>query len=697
MDFKKFKQAIARQFGKMSERELFRVTVDKDLMWKTYLESFPAGTNPLFRERSEHDCSCCRQFVRAVGDVVTIIDGKLVSVWDVTVDEPGYQAVTEKMRELIYSHPIENIFLHFEATAGTDKNFEDLTDGVKTWEHFFVHVPPKFVKKNAEQGPVLSDARAKHDVLLRGLKEITLESVDTILELIAQNSLYRGEEKKALVQAFKKLKGEFDSIPFTNEVDYTASEDLFAWSKVSSKEAWVCGFRNDVVGTLAVDISEGKDLELAVKAWETKMAPANYKRPTALVTKAQIEQAKKTVEELGLTSALERRYASLSDVPINDVLFADRSAKKLMGGGVFDDLAPTKSAGAKSFDKVEEVNIEKFIADILPKATSLELMVENRHEANLVSLVAPADPTARQLFKWPNGFSWSYNGDIADSEMRRAVVARGGSVTGVFRFTHMWNYGKRNASLMDLHVFMPGSKASPENGVHDNYGNEERVGWNHRKHTRSGGVQDVDYTAAAPEGYVPVENITFPDLSRMPEGKYVCKIHNWQLRQPTQGGFKAEIEFGGTVYQYEVDRPLKHKEWVTVAEVTLKNGVFTIEHHLPVGSAPKTVWNVQTEHFHKVNVVCLSPNHWGGQGVGNKHYFFMLDQCRNDGTARGFFNEFLRGDLEQHRKVLEMVGAKMKTEKSNDQLSGLGFSSTQRNSALCKVKGASTRTIRITF
>ena len=75
----------------------------------------------------------------------------------------------------------------------------------------------------------------------------------------------------------------------------------------------------------------------------------------------------------------------------------------------------------------------------------------------------------------------------------------------------------------------------------------------------------------------------------------------------------------------------------------------------------------------------------------------MLEDCINDGKARGFFNEFLTAELDQHRKVFEIVGSKMKAEDSPNQMSGLGFSSTQRNSVMCRVKGNFTRTIKITF
>ena len=93
----------------------------------------------------------------------------------------------------------------------------------------------------------------------------------------------------------------------------------------------------------------------------------------------------------------------------------------------------------------------------------------------------------------------------------------------------------------------------------------------------------------------------------------------------------------------------------------------------------------------------FSPNYWDDRTVGNKHYFFMLDGCLNEDKARGFFNEFLIEELNTHRKVFEVVGSKMKTEESTNQLSGLGFSSTQRNYILARVKGSFSRTIKITF
>lgn len=686
MEFRHLKQSVGKQFAMMAKHELFRTKAGKDFMWQNYLAAFPSGTDPTFRKRSQHDCACCRHFIRAVGDVVAVIDGKLVSIWDGTCEDPTYDVVSKKMSEVVKAFPIEDVFLHIEATAGTDKTFEDATAGVKAWDHFFVQIPngqrgstKNFVCKGADIGGRLGETRARHDVLLRSLKEITVESVDTVLELIDQASLYRGEEKKPLLQAFSKMQETFSKLR-TDE-----AKDNFAWSEVNGPNKFICGIRNDVIGTLLVDLSEGVPMESAVASFENKMSGTNYKRPTALVTKAMIEKAKKKVEELGLTSALERRYATLADLTTDDIIFANRDAKKVMGS-VFDELTATAPTNPKTFDKVEEVPVEKFIADILPKATSLEIMVENRLTPNLVSLVAPLDQTARPLFKWPNPFSWSYTGDVTDS-IKERVKQAGGNVTGDVCCRLAWP----NGDDLDFHMEEPG-------GAHIYYASQyraDRGGFGAK--SPCGGQLDVDMVSGGTPQKPSVENIFYERLSTMKDGKYRLYVHGFTRRATNDLGFDVEIDLLGTVYRFSSPKSPGQGQNIEVATIEKKGNDIKVVESLPSTQATKTTWGLNTQAFHKVNVLCLSPNYWAGNSIGNKHYFFMLDGCRNDGKARGFYNEFLRGDLEQDRKVFEMVGSKMKTDESNEQLSGLGFSSTARNSVLCKVKGAFTRTIKITF
>ena len=81
MNFRQLKTAVQRQFNDMKDEPLFRVDIDKDKIWELYLKSFPEGMNPMFRKRTEHDCSCCRAFIKNIGGLVAIKNGALVSIW----------------------------------------------------------------------------------------------------------------------------------------------------------------------------------------------------------------------------------------------------------------------------------------------------------------------------------------------------------------------------------------------------------------------------------------------------------------------------------------------------------------------------------------------------------------------------------------------------------------------------------------
>lgn len=677
MEFTKFRNAMQSHMKKMLDGQnvLFVTDIDKDKLWNMYLDSFPAGINEVFRARREYDCSCCRSFIKAFGNVVAIKDNKVISIWDFIVGDNKYQPVIDALSAYIHSVPISGVFITKESKFGTVKNHEQLEDGtVRTWDHLYIELPKKFVlKSNETVGTVAGELNSTKAVFQRSLEEISKDSLESVLDIIGQNSLYKGEEWKAVLEKFLTLHNEYKGLK-------PSLKENFCWKKSQEVGGVIGKIRNHSIGVLLTDITNGIDIDEAVRRYERIVAPTNYKRPKAIFTEKMINQAEQTITELGYTNSTGRKFAIADDVAINNVLFSDKDVIKL-SNSVFDELRQESVVSPKAFGKIEEISIDRFITDVLPRTSKIEVLFENRHLPNLVSLIAPKNPDSPTMFKWNNGFSWAYNGNISDS-MKQRVKNAGGNVDGVLRFSLQWNENLDNDNDFDAHCIEP-------NGNRIYFGNKKV------KH-RSSGVLDVDIMT--PNGKIAVENITWTDKNRMGEGKYEFYVHNYSHRGG-RSGFSAEIEYEGQIYSYSYNKELRHREFVPVAFIDFnkETGIKFIK-TLDNSVSSRQEWGINTNNFHVVSVCMYSPNYWDLQTrIGNKHYFFMIKDCVNSTRPNGFFNEFLKEELLEHKRVFEALGGKMKVENSQDQLSGLGFSSTQRNSIICRVSGHITRTIKITF
>lgn len=681
MNFVNFASMVTSQIQKMEMTgELYYVDIDGDTLWDTYLNSFPEGANPLYKTSTEHDCNCCKQFIKAVGKVVAI-DSNLqtMTIWDMAIDrpivDPEYKIVATAMKNAVVNLSIVNKFRYFQAKVGMKENYSEDENGIHTFNHFYHTLNNKFVMRDS--GRVLSDSRANFDVLKRSCTDITVDSIETVLDLISQNSLYRGEEHKANLRSFLTINNTYNTMS-------DQLKDNYIWSIIDNNTA-ISRINNSAIGTLLNDLSKGKDIDVAVSAFERIVAPSNYKRPKALVTQKQIDLAKKKIIELGLESALRRRYANLQDISVNDILYVNRNvANQLKESDIFGGVTATVKGNVANYDKVEKISIDKFISDVLPNVQSMQVLFEYKHTSNLVSLIAPTDPNGGKLLKWGNEFSWSYNGNVTDS-IKQRVVDAGGNINADVCIRLSWF----NTDDLDLHVIEPN-------------GNE--IMYNKKVNNNENGQLDVDMNAGGKLTNKPVENIYFSKYEKMIEGKYTVKVHQFQNRENINGGFVVEFESGNLRKMYRHENNLKHKETVKVLvfEYTHKNGIKIIS-SINGYDETKIEWGISTNVFHDVNVMMLSPNYWESatnnrtEYVGNKHYFFMLKDCKNNGTSRGLYNEFLRNDLNDHRKVIELVGNKLKVENTEKQLSGLGFSSTIANELVVKVTGKFTRVLKVIF
>ncbi len=661
--FDKFVALVRQRYDSLAEQgELFQVQ-KKDKLWRVYLQSFPAGTNPVYKARAEYDCQHCRRFVQNLGAVVSLKDGEVDTVWRVDDAPYPFNIVASACDAFVRSQAVAGVFRSRERHYGVAVSRSLSAQGqVLTWPHLHGEVFERhFSRAEGIAQGTAADAAA---ILGRGLEGLTVEALDAIIAIISEDptAIYRGAEFIGSLRAFRALKHRYDALD-------TTCRARFVWEHVNSP---VARFKNTVIGTLIQDISGGVEVDRAIKAFEAKVAPHNYQRPKALITKKMIEEAMKTIDDLGLRTSLERRHAKLSDVSVNDVLFVDRDVRPHMRDAMMDSLLKHVAPKPVDAEQLTTVSIADFMRDVVPRITSMEALVEDRHMKNLMSVTAPTHDDTPKLFQWDNDFSWSYYGNLADSDIKARVKAAGGNVTAPFRVSLAWF----NGDDLDIHVHEP-------TGDHIYFGNKQ-------------GKLDVDMNAHTVVRE-PVENVCW---QRPQDGVYRVVIHNYRRRESIDPGFELELECNGQVRRFHYPHTVGDKVHVPALIITLAQGEIA---SLEVGkdvlpkSAAREVWGVQSQAFCKVATVMRSPNHWHGKTQGNEHYFFILSGCANPDPVRCIYNEYLRRELQPHRKVFEVLGAKMMAPYAQEQLSGLGFSATQKDNVTIRVRGELNRLYNVQF
>lgn len=706
----RFTKKVQAQFDEMCKTEkLFRVNLSGQEVWDLYLNSFTKEENPIFRspESSTYNCNHCKNFIRRYGNIVAIDEEyNIVTMFDVDGDDE-FKGVVKALTKAIKSAKVTEVFfetfaelnsLPYESCSksnkvfrlGVDKNEKQYTkeeaelygvvkpQEIRRFNHLHLSLPKLFVDTTGSSvESIMGNFRDSKTVFARAMEEISLDTLKLVKDLIIQGSLLNGDAHLHKIEQIVPLKAEYDDIP-------KKKRDNWCW--VKSYKLPFAKFKNELIGVLCSELSEGEELNKACELWNKRVDPANYMKAKAPITKKQIEEAKAFVEENGFAESFDRRFATIEDVKLSEIKHINKGVKDnlIKSVSIFDNVKSTSTRHKRSeFDGVEEVSIEKFMADILPNCSSVEAYFKNSHKGNLVSLTTAKNPDSKPIFKWTNNYSWTFNGNLAGkSEIKEAVKSAGGKIDGVLRFSITWNEGGKEILDFDAHALEP-------DGREINFSTHKTE----RCKTRMSGYLDVDMIRPTGLG---VENIVWDVASAMQDGRYKFWIKNFD--GGNNKGFKAEIEFNGEIYTYEYNSPLSYKQDIHVAEVTLNKGEFDIKHLIPESTvSSKEVYGIETNQFYKVNLICLSPNHWDDNKIGNKHYLFMLEGCKCPTSIRSFHNENLIPELLTHRKVMEVLGATNHIEPTDKQLSGLGFNATVKDELIVRIQGTHKRMLKIKF
>lgn len=714
---KSFNEKIQKKFDEMSKAgKLFRVALTGQQIWDMYLGSFSKENDPVFRDPTStvHNCNHCKNFIHRYGNIVGIDENyNIVTMFDVQADAE-FEATAKVMAAAIKSSKITEVFfetfnelnsLPYEACTksstvfqlGVASNPKRYTkeeaekygvvkyNEIRTFNHFHLHIPSAFVDMSGSSVEALMGTyRDAKNVFQRAMQEISLDTLKLVRDLINQGSLLDGTTHLFKIEQFILLKEEYDNPQNTLKNLSKHEEDNWCW--VKSYNLPLAKFKNELIGVLCSELSEGEELNKACQNWNKRVDPVNYMKTVAPITKKQIEEAKLFVEENGYVESFNRRFANIDDIKVSEILHSNVGDGKIKEVSIFDGVKSTSTRHKRNeFDGVEEVTIDKFMKDILPTCSAIEAFLTNAQVGNLVSLTTANKNDSKPIFKWSNNYSWTFNGNLAGkSQIKEAVKSRGGKTEGIVNIRLAF---PNTTSDYDLHVTEPS-------------GNEIYY-MNRRDMQSSSGMLDLDAQGA--DGNFPadkrVENIIYTNEQKMPNGNYRVYVHNYSTND-NNFGFVIEVEIDGEVTTFNYNSIIRTGAKVDVCLIKKAANGFEISPILPVGdsnSISREIYGLETNQFHKVNLVCLSPNHWGENNVGNKHYFFMLDGCKSPVSIRSFHNENLLPELAAHRKVLEVLGATNMIEPADRQLSGLGFNSTVRDEVILRLQGSHKRVIKLKF
>lgn len=708
---KDFNKKVQAKFLEMSKTgKLFRVELTGQQIWDLYLASFSKENDPIFRDpnSSSHNCNHCKNFIRRYGNIVSIDENYVVTTMFNVIAIDEFENTAKVLTEAIKSSKVTEVFfetfnelnsLPYEACSksstqfqlGVAKNPKRYTKEeaekfgvvkpyeIRVFNHIHLFIDKQFVDSTGNSvESIMGNYRDAKNVFQRAMETISLDTLRLVKDLINQGSLLDGTTHLFKIEQIIPLKEEYDNLP-ANQRDN--------WCWVKSFKLPFAKFRNELIGVLCSELSEGEELNKACQSWNKRVDPANYMKASAPITKKQIKEAKLFVEENGYTESFDRRFATIDDIKVSEILHSNVGKGEIKSVSIFDGVKSNSTRHKRNeFDGVEEVTIDKFMKDILPGCTSIEAFLKNTHEGNLVSLTTANDSESKPIFKWSNNYSWTFNGNLAGkSQIKDAVKSRGGNVNGAMRVTLSF---PDTTDDYDLHMFEP-------NGVHIDFGSL-------RQKFPSSGMLDLD--AQGRDGHQSpdnrVENIIYTDKNSMPKGEYSPMVHNYSGRG-LKSIFFMEIELDGDVTVLKLKEG-KNVNQIQIGKIKFDGSNFELIPSVDMEiidskSISKEIYGLETNQFHKVNLVCLSPNHWGENNVGNRHYLFMLDACKSPTSVRSFHNENLLPELAAHRKVLEVLGTTNMIESADKQLSGLGFNATVRDEVILKLKGSHSRTIKVKF
>lgn len=399
-------------------------TVDTEGLWDAYLAAFPEA------QRQTYNCSACRHFVERFGGIVTVReDGARVSAcWEIEMNAPMFRPVALALSSLVERRPVVGAFLSKADVLGTPHT--------GAWTHISATLPQRFVFVDRLLTPGQRAAAIRENVATveRALEEFSPEALSEALRIFEADALSRSEKFIGPVRWLSEL----------HAARATAKDErkrsALLWQAVATAPEGYSHPRASVVGPLLEGILAGKSFDVLRAEFADMLHPLRYQRPQAAPSAGNIAEAERIVAQLGLTPALERRFARLDEC---ETVWTPAPAKEKPIGGVFSHLTPkdAENAALGVTLPAQTMTWEKFTRTVMPTAEAINLYVP-RH-GPFIALVTATNADAPRIVRWDredrrNAVTWFvyHNGSPATQWGLPPLTWH--RVTGVVPLPNLW-------------------------------------------------------------------------------------------------------------------------------------------------------------------------------------------------------------------------------------------------------------------
>lgn len=392
-------------------RPLFKTDADPGEMWEAYLSGFTAD------DRQHHNCSACRHFIKQYGGVVVVNDtGRtLPAFFDAPrAGQEHYNRATQNLFMVVERAKIVSGFKAHQSLIGTPVT--------GPWSHFHICLNAEHVERpSSVTESYVVRTRENFKAVSRFLGETKKETLQTAVALLKTDALYRSEKALGAAEWLLKL--------------YDIKNRNLRWVEIAKAPEGFCHPRASIIGSLIEDIESGFDLDTVKRRFDDKMHPLKYQRPQAAPKAGAIDQAEKLFKELGLESALKRRFARVEEV---DAIWRPNPRKVDSRDGIF--AAIRKEVKAGRITSIQKITAERFVAEVLPIAEKIEVPIPSH--GDFVGILTAEDPDAKPILQWDpvgdrrNPFSWfQYHGG---SPAHKWSLTGTASVTAIVRHPSTW-------------------------------------------------------------------------------------------------------------------------------------------------------------------------------------------------------------------------------------------------------------------